>query len=559
MHCRLLSVLSVLLAASSVAQNPATENSASDKSTFVVEGRVDQGADAQPIRKVDVSLVPREGRQNDQYAATTDAEGKFQIRGVKPGRYRVVLQHVSFRQSGGRMGTPLILNSAADARNLVFHMQAGATISGKVVDSDGDPMANVSVQAMRVGSNGRRFAGDHGYASTNDLGEYRIGNLRAGSYLVSADAVGQHPPKTKDGGPGKSNLGYVPTYYPGSLDQSQAVPVELRAGEETPVTITPLASQRFSIRGTVTKPAGAKLANLMLRSADNRPVYHDSDVSEDGSFEFRDLLPGSYRFFLMVLDLTSIMADAQAGRTPQVQVMRLGQPIAITNANVDGLHLVPETPGHVRGRFRMDKERKMDWTQLSVMLSSEDSSEIMLGNLPAGATARVQADGTFDLPKVAAGEYRLAVTSNANNLADYYTKSVNLEGKDVADSGFSVSGGTYSLDVVVSADGATVEGTAVDDKGKPVADATVVAAPNGERRKRFDVFAQDKSDAQGHFKLRGLISGEYTVLAWEDPDGNVRDPEFLNGYEDRGEKVQLDDAARKTVSVTVIAAEESPE
>ena len=261
----------------------------------------------------------------------------------------------------------------------------------------------------------------------------------------------------------------------------------------------------------------------------------------------------------MLVDLASLLAVGQQNRQPQTEIMRLGQPIVVSNANVEGLHLVPETPGHVRGRFRIDKERKMDWSQLSVMLTAEDSSELMAGNLPRGRTmARVQNDGSFDLPKVPAGEYRLAVTSNSNTLADYYTKSVNLEGKDVADSGFSVNGGTYSLDVVVSADGAMIDGRVVDAKGEPVADATVVAAPNGERRKRFDVFGQDKSDAQGHFKLRGLISGESTVLAWQDPDNNVRDPEFLNTWQDRGERVQLDDAARKSVSVKVIAASDEP-
>jgi Carboxypeptidase regulatory-like domain len=106
----------------------------------------------------------------------------------------------------------------------------------------------------------------------------------------------------------------------------------------------------------------------------------------------------------------------------------------------------------------------------------------------------------------------------------------------------------------VSAEGATIEGTVVDAKGKPVADATVVAAPNGDRRNRLDVWGQDTSDAQGHFRLRGLISGDYTVLAWEDPEGNVRDAELVTSYQDRGEKVQLEDGAKKTISVKAIAA-----
>jgi hypothetical protein len=251
-----------------------------------------------------------------------------------------------------------------------------------------------------------------------------------------------------------------------------------------------------------------------------------------------------------------VLADVQQNQTPQVQFMRLGQPLEITNANLDGLRLSAEAAGHVRGRIRMDQGSKIDWTQLSTILTPEDATETFSqGGFPAGiSSARVQSDGTFDVPNVPAGEYRLAITSNANNLQDYFTKAVNLEGKDVADSGFTVTGGSYALDVVISAEGANVDGTVVDAKGKPVADATVIAAPNGERRKRFDMFGQDTSDTQGHFKLRGLIPGEYTVLAWEEAEGNVRDPEFLSTYQDRGEKVKLDEGSRKTVSVKIIPA-----
>ncbi|HWX94439.1 MAG TPA: hypothetical protein VNY29_17555 [Terriglobales bacterium] len=43
-------------------------------------------------------------------------------------------------------------------------------------------------------------------------------------------------------------------------------------------------------------------------------------------------------------------------------------------------------------------------------------------------------------------------------------------------------------------------------------------------------------------------------MAWENLEDNVRDPEVVKLYEDRGEKVQLDEGARKSIVVTVIPA-----
>jgi|ERR1035437_6585669 hypothetical protein len=121
----------------------------------------------------------------------------------------------------------------------------------------------------------------------------------------------------------------------------------------------------------------------------------------------------------------------------------------------------------------------------------------------------------------------------------------------VADSGFIVSPGT-SLDVVVSANGATIEGTVVDSKGKPVAHATVLDVPSAEHRNRPDLYQRDTTDELGHFSLRGLNPGKYTVLAFDELQADVRQPEFLKSYEGGGEHVQLDEGARTSIVVKLI-------
>jgi hypothetical protein len=104
----------------------------------------------------------------------------------------------------------------------------------------------------------------------------------------------------------------------------------------------------------------------------------------------------------------------------------------------------------------MDRSQKVDWSQLSVFLSPDNETDTVGGQGNRPTIAQVKNDGSFDMKDVPAGTYRVIVGSNDQALRDYITKSVNLDGKDIADSGFTVSGGTYAVDVVLSAQGAMV-------------------------------------------------------------------------------------------------------
>lgn len=86
------------------------------------------------------------------------------------------------------------------------------------------------------------------------------------------------------------------------------------------------------------------------------------------------------------------------------------------------------------------------------------------------------------------------VSAKSNNLPDYFTKSANLNGRDVSDSGFVVNAATF-LEVVVSARGATIEGKVVDETGKPVAYATIVDIPAEHRTRTSIVLKVINSDS----------------------------------------------------------------
>ena len=79
-------------------------------------------------------------------------------------------------------------------------------------------------------------------------------------------------------------------------------------------------------------------------------------------------------------------------------------------------------------------------------------------------------------------------------------------------------------------------------------------------RGRVDRYRKTVSDQSGHFSLRGLRPGEYTVLAWESVDGEAYyNPEFLKAYEGRGSALRVSEGERKAVQLEVMASGDEQE
>ena len=517
-------------------------------STPSIQGKVLKEPDGQPIRKANVQLYGRKRPTGSNYSAISDAQGQFTIDGVQPGQYVVVVERPGFVQSNRRI--TISVEPASGKNDLILHMQPAAVITGKIADLDGDPIGGVSVTATRAGSMGaERNSRNYGNAATNDLGEFRISDLRAGRYKITASPPPTSPPPgLKENKNGKDPSILLTTHYPGVLDEDQAVAVEIHAGGETRINFGLLTGRAYRVSGSVTGvPSQGGMAQIMLQAKGRGGLQvAPQELGEGGRFEFANVLPGSYVARL-------IMVTFEGGQ-PAIRMLRLGQPIEVSNAHVEGLRLQPEAGGQVRGKFSLDTGQKFDWTQLSVTLVSVEEHGAQLVEeraMDLPTSSNVNSDGTFELKNVPGGNYQLLVVARSNDLPDYITKSVHLDGRDVADSGFPILPQTF-LEVVISANGASITGRVVDGNGQPIANATVVDVPSAEHRTRSDLFQRDTTDESGHFSLRGLNPGKYTVLAFEELQEDVRQPDFMESYGTRGEIVQLDEGTRKNVVLKLI-------
>jgi Carboxypeptidase regulatory-like domain len=344
---------------------------------------------------------------------------------------------------------------------------------------------------------------------------------------------------------------YAPTFYPGTMDKRQALKVSVHPGDEVSANFNLITTRTFNVRGSVSgvglKPPDASrsvVSMVTLESPDDPLDQHFAGtILPNGTFEVTGVFPASYRAVI----------DAANG-DPSL-TLRASQTVDVRDADIDGLQLSPEPPSQIRGRFRMDAtdNQSPDWTQLNVQIDPDDHD-----SQTNAVTGKVAKDGSFNV-EASSRDYHLIVTTNSNGeyWRDFIVKEVVLNGKDVGDSGFSLTGGLTSLEIVAGAQGSSIEGNVVDEDGKPVAGVSVVCIPDASRRTRRDIYQQVQTDRQGHFSIRGLNPGEYQVFAVDDPADDITDPDFVAAHETGGQAVTLDAGERKGV-VLHLPAESQP-
>ena len=304
----------------------------------------------EPLKKAIIELIGENQEEGGNYTATSDQDGHFEIAGIHPGRYRIFVERTGYIEVDAKRrrsdGVLLSLDAGQELKDQVLHMLAAAVVAGRVLDEDGDPMANVDVTVLRRTFTARSIKFEpRGSSQTNDLGEYRIGGLLAGKYYVSASPLPNfqsivRTQKSSDDAEGSQpDMAYVPIYYPNTPDRSQASTIELHAGDDMPLDFSLTRRRTARIRGSVAGLAPGTKAAVLLRRHDSNSMYNAAEVDHDGKFEILHVTPGSYNVTAMTL-----MTDP-----PQMA----NGTVEITDTNVEGLRLALLAGATVRGRVRL--------------------------------------------------------------------------------------------------------------------------------------------------------------------------------------------------------------
>jgi len=558
MKLAIILVCTLSLAIGVAGQIPSTEKALAKAS---LEGSVVKEPSGEPIKKAIIELIGHDQEEGGNYTATSDPEGHYKISDIQPGRYSLFVERTGYIEVDKKRrrteGIAISLEAGQDLKDQVLHMLPAAIIAGRVVDEDGDPMPKVQVTVLR-----RKWAAErlgfepNGQAETNDLGEYRIGGLLAGKYYVVASPMPTFqsviPPQKGPDDPTATppDMAYVSTYYPNTLERTQAATIELHAADDMPVNFSLTRTHTVHIRGSFAGLAPGVKAMVMLRSEDSRGMYMAAEAGKDGKFEIPLVAPGAY----------TLLATTEMGNSPQIAHRK----VEVADTDIDGLRLTPLTMATVRGRVRVgSKGPKIDSSLLYVHLQRSDGEDDVSdaltftaeGSMASPGTARVKADGSFELKNVLPGTYSVEVTGDSKMLGASFVESVLAGTKDVTDTGLSVTGGAIAIDVAVSLESGTVEGSVANDKNEPSANAVVVAVPEAKYRTQGNRYQRVTTDQAGRFSMRGLRPGEYKLFAWEVmEEDEFFDPEYLKSYEDRGTAIHLEKNGHQSTSLKVIPA-----
>ena len=484
--------------------------------TFRITGTVLSSVSEQPLSRASVSIANSEDRQAFR-AVEASRDGTFSFAGLAAGKYQILVRCRGYRPSFYRehagFFTGVVVGPDSPEAQLVFRMEAEASISGNIIDEAGDPVRDARVylfhDAVEYGKRSTHIAGT---VTTDDEGTYRLPHLVPGRYFVVVTAepwYAQHGVVRRTFNPGvmerlsgvsapespeqpnpELDVAYPVLYYPGATEPDGAEPIQLHPGEHAVADMALHPVRALHVRLNVPGPADENVNAIVQERlfGDYKAQIGSSFARTDG--QGRELLgtaPGDY-----TISVTRFSRDGRQATSAPVNVrlseegnnsLDIGKP---SIATVSGTLTLPDRNG----------------SGARVALEGADQS---------GTSARVDADGHFEFPQpTPPGRYEVRVQGRgALAVATLKASGAKVIGQKIEISGAE----PIQLEITAVRGNGTISGIVVSD-GKPLAGACVVLIPAAAEDE--SLYRADQSDSDGSFNLRAVIPGKYTLIAIAD-------------------------------------------
>ncbi len=436
-----------------------------------------------PLPHVEVRLLrTTAGDVSNRFASwgrtATGLDGKFAMTGIEPGSYLLTADRNGYHRIDvlpGRDAPMLTVKPGEEIRDILLKLEPDGRIAGRVTGIDGEPIPSVKVEAAPTPARD----------TTDDRGQFVIGGLTPGRYLLKTSGHGSVSEVRKDG---TVALHYGPTYFPGVKSAGDAIPVTVKAGEE---------SGDFEIRlqpDPVRKVSGevldAKLSvRVWLRQSRGEDIF---DFTTDGRFTLSGVPAGRYL----------LLAEFESSHQ-SIPVL-----IDVANNSIDGLRLtlLPSAAVSVR-------TRKETWKRAAARMGPGESVTLKL--VPFGPALQeihwsLNGDGGAAIGNVDPGRYYVLASGLPG---DFRIKSAQIGDKEMEDGMIEIGAGPPEREMLIelAEDGAEISGTVRDANGKASADQSVLLFFDDAFG--TEVASVAVTDADGAYVFRGVGPGNYKLLA----------------------------------------------
>jgi hypothetical protein len=270
-----------------------------------------------------------------------------------------------------------------------------------------------------------------------------------------SDILGGPPEIHTDG---TTEVHNAATYYPAVLASKEAGKIDVRAGAETPGTDIRLVRVPFvRVSGRVVDMPADAHPDIMIRQGQTGT---GTAMKRNGTFVLWRLDPGKY----------TLSADWQAPNGERVRTV--GVPIEVAGSNIDNIELRVVPNSDISGRLEFEDDEAKQIPKHDDPDQSDDERRITLTGEPGAgegqADAAIDANGAFQLKKVAAGKYRVMASWGSD-----YIKSVRLGATttDGATLDLMRGSGGAELSVLMAAANSSISGT-VQDSNRPDTQST---------------------------------------------------------------------------------------
>jgi protocatechuate 3,4-dioxygenase beta subunit len=421
-------------------------------------------SDAKVLPKNTATFIELGDKKRD--SRTTNNDGEFSIPALSKGTYRFVANHDDYVPGTSKA---VIIDGQTPIKNIEIVLKSGCSVSGRVVDQDGEAVSWAIIKIVGQNAN-KRFV-----SATQDL-----------QYRTTAD---QH---------GTFNFSGLPheTFEIMAMSKQASSSVE-----------TVDLNEKSKVEELVlTLEVGEKISGIVVD-------YRDQPVAEASVSAFPDIWEGNFSKATLLRGMVTTTTDGGGNFTisglregsyqlrasrytaSKSQLWRKGTKVHTSDENVK---LIIESVGSLKGQLTFEDG------------STPESFSIAL-TYPPGTTVQAP-DGFFDLKNQPAGTYD--ITFRGPNFSDKVVANVEIKPDQVTDLGqIKVDFGRTLSGIVVDNGGTSISGANVIAAKRLIGNGESMAIDLGQAGEESMGLIRTQSAEDGSFLIRGIGQERFVVVA----------------------------------------------